>query len=246
METGQNSSAHHISKQFNQELEELRNLVLRMGGMVERQLTDALEAITQSDAELAQKVISGDQPINSLEVDIDEHSVLVLARRQPAASDLRLVIAVLKASTDLERIGDEAQKIARLGLKLAESKYRDFRYTPLTTLGRHTAESVRHVLDAFARLDAEEGLRVIREEEAVDREYESLMRQIITYMLEDPRTISPALEAAWAARALERISDHARNIAEHIIYLAKGKDIRHASVEQAERSVHPEPPAKSS
>jgi phosphate transport system protein len=226
MDTDRENLGHHISKRFNRELEDLRNRVLRMGGMVEQQLTDSLNAVANGNETLAREVIEHDYQLNAMEVEIDEECVLILARRQPAASDLRLVFAMMKTITDLERIGDEAKKIAKLALKLAETKLVDRRYTEIATLGWFASDMVHQVLDALARLDAELAVEICKKEQVVDREYEVIMRQIITYMMEDPRTISRSLEAAWAARALERIGDHARNIAENLIFLVKGKDIR--------------------
>jgi phosphate transport system protein len=240
MDTDRKNLTHHISKRFNRELEDLRNRVLRMGGMVESQLTNALNAVGNGDEKLAREVIEHDYQLNAMEVEIDEECVLILARRQPAASDLRLVFAMMKTITDLERIGDEAKKIARLALSLAETKWAERRYTEIGTLGWYASGMVHQVLDALARLDPELAVEICRKEQIVDREYEVIMRQIITYMMEDPRTISRSLEAAWAARALERIGDHARNIAENLIFLIKGKDIRHTEPDTVENSAQPQ------
>jgi phosphate transport system protein len=240
MDTDRENLTHHISKRFNRELEDLRNRVLRMGGMVEQQLTDSLNAVANGNEAQAREVIEHDYQLNAMEVEIDEECVIILAKRQPAASDLRLVFAMIKTITDLERIGDEAKKIAKLALKLAETKWADRRYTEVATLGWYASDMLHQVLDALARLDPELALEICKKEQVVDREYEVIMRQIITYMMEDPRTISRSLEAAWAARALERMGDHARNIAENIIYLVKGKDIRHTDMNKVEDSVHPQ------
>jgi phosphate transport system protein len=240
MDTDRKNLTHHISKRFNRELEDLRNRVLRMGGMVETQLTDALNAVGNGDEQLGREVIEHDYQLNAMEVEIDEECVLILARRQPAASDLRLVFAMMKTITDLERIGDEAKKIARLALSLAETKWTERRYTEIGTLGWYTSGMVHQVLDALARLDPELAVEICKKEQIVDREYEVIMRQIITYMMEDPRTISRSLEAAWAARALERIGDHARNIAENLIFLIKGKDIRHTELDTVANSAQPQ------
>ncbi|HKF95758.1 MAG TPA: phosphate signaling complex protein PhoU [Gammaproteobacteria bacterium] len=240
MDTDRKNLTHHISKRFNRELEDLRNRVLRMGGMVETQLTDALNAVGNGDEQLGREVIEHDYQLNAMEVEIDEECVLILARRQPAASDLRLVFAMMKTITDLERIGDEAKKIARLALSLAETKWAERRYTEIGTLGWYTSGMVHQVLDALARLDPELAVEICKKEQIVDREYEVIMRQIITYMMEDPRTISRSLEAAWAARALERIGDHARNIAENLIFLIKGKDIRHTELNSVSNSAQPQ------
>jgi phosphate transport system protein len=238
MDTDRENLTHHISKSFNRELEDLRNRVLRMGGMVEQQLTDALNAVARGNEAQAREVIEHDYQLNAMEVEIDEECVIILAKRQPAASDLRLVFVMMKTITDLERIGDEAKKIAKLALKLAETKWADRRYSEIGTLGWYASDMLHQVLDALARLDPEVALEICRKEQVVDREYEVIMRQIITYMMEDPRTIGHSLQAAWAARALERIGDHARNIAENLIYLIKGKDVRHIEMDKVEDSVH--------
>jgi phosphate transport system protein len=239
MDTDRKTTTHHISKRYNRELEDLTNQVLRMGGMVENQLTDALNAVVNGDEALAREVIEHDYKINVMEVEIDEHCVLILARRQPAAGDLRLVFTMMKTITDLERIGDESKKIAKLALKLAETHWGNHRYGEIATLGWYASDMLHQVLNALARLDTEIALEICKKESIVDREYEVIMRQIMTYMMEDPRTIGRSLQAAWAARALERIGDHARNIAENLIFLVKGKDVRHIEIDQVENSVHP-------
>jgi phosphate transport system protein len=237
MDTERDNLSHHISKRFNRELEDLRNRVLRMGGMVEKQLTDSLNAVANGDEELARSVIEHDYQLNAMEVEIDEECVLILARRQPAASDLRLVFTMMKTITDLERIGDEAKKVAKLALKLAETQWGSRRYGEIATLGWYVSDMIHQVLDALARLDPDVAVEICKKEDIVDREYEVIMRQIVTYMMEDPRTIGRSLQAAWAARALERIGDHARNIAENVIYLVKGKDVRHTDMDKVEDSV---------
>jgi len=227
----------HISRQYNAELEDIRTRVLQMGGLVEQQITQAIIALVGGDMKLAETVATDDYRVNQLEVSIDEECSQIIARRQPAASDLRLVVAVIKTITDMERIGDEAEKIARMAMRLAAEERPKNNYMEIQALGNHVRQMVHDTLDAFARLDIEAAIRIAREDEQVDREYEGVMRQMITYMMEDPRTISRTLNVVWAARALERIGDHACNICEYIIYLVKGKDVRHTSLEQIEQEI---------
>ena len=227
----------HISRQFNAELEDIRTRVLQMGGLVELQIDQAINALVNADTALAEKVVTEDYKVNKMEVAIDEECSQIIARRQPAASDLRLVVAVIKTITDLERIGDEAEKIARMAARLATEERPKNNYMEIQSLGNHVRQMVHDALDAFARLDIQDAIRVAREDEQVDREYEGVMRQMITFMMEDPRTISRTLNVIWAARALERIGDHACNICEYIIYLVKGKDVRHTSLEQIEKEI---------
>lgn len=227
----------HISRQFNAELEDIRSRVLQMGGLVEQQIEHAIEALMKGSAEQGEAVILNDTQVNKMEVTIDEECNQIIARRQPAASDLRLVVAVIKTITDLERIGDEAEKIARMAVQLAGEERPKSNYAEIQMLGTHVRQMVRDALDAFARLDIEAAIRIAREDIKVDQKYEGVMRQLITYMMEDPRTISRVLNVIWAARALERIGDHACNICEYIVYLVKGKDVRHTSLDQVEREI---------
>ncbi|TAM48463.1 MAG: phosphate signaling complex protein PhoU [Gammaproteobacteria bacterium] len=227
----------HISQQYNVELEDIRSKVLQMGGLVEQQIEQALNSLVHGDTSLGEAVIMDDTKVNKLEVMIDEECSQVIARRQPAASDLRLIVAVIKTITDLERIGDEAEKIARMAVRLAGEERPKTNYAEIQGLGNQVRQMVHDALDAFARLDIQAALNTAREDYKIDQKYEGVMRQMITFMMEDPRTISRVLNMIWAARALERIGDHARNICEYIIYLVKGKDVRHTSLEQIEKEI---------
>lgn len=231
------SIGHHISRQFNVELEEIRNRVLTMGGLVEQQLTNALKALSDGDRALAENVIAADYRINAMEVQIDEDCVQILARRQPTASDLRLIIAVIKTITDLERIGDEAERIGRMAIHLIDSaKHQNF-ITSLDYLGQHVRKMVQDALDSFARTDVETAVKAWREDPKVDKEYEGIIRQLMTHMMEDPRSIPLILDMIWIARSLERIGDRSSNICEYVIYLVKGKDVRHINPEHMESTV---------
>lgn len=235
----------HISRQFNDDLEEVRSRVLEMGGLVEEQIDRALQALVNGDSELGLSVAHDDYKVNRMEVDIDEECTRILAIRAPTASDLRLVMIIIKTIADLERIGDEAEKIGFLASRLAESQRPKNNYRELKHLGRMAGQMVHNALDAFARIDAEAALNTFREDQAVDEEYDAISRQGITFMMEDPRQISQTLDALWVARALERVGDHAKNICEYVIYLVGGKDIRHTSIEDAEKSLRERLPSSS-
>ncbi len=233
-----NNTSQHISQQFDEEMEDLRNQVLKMGGLVEQQIGGAIKALQTTNAPDAEKIILRDHKVNALEVAIDEACTQILARRQPAATDLRMVVAVIKTITDLERIGDEAEKIAKMALNLAEEDAGfHSRYAGIRHLGDQVQRMVHDVLDAYARLDVDAAIQVVRDDEEADKEYQDLIRMLITYMMEDPRTISEVLDVIWAARALERIGDHAKNIGEYVIYLVKGKDVRHLDLDEVERKI---------
>ena len=231
------NSGLHISQQFNSELEEIRSHVLAMGGLVEEQIRNAVQSLVEGNVSLAESVISRDVEVNNAEVSIDEECTHIIARRQPAATDLRLVIAVIKTITDLERIGDQAERVARMGTRLAEVDRPKNNYTELQNMGEHVAKMVHGALDAFARSDVETAIKVSKQDEKVDLEYDGLMRQCLTFMMEDPRKISQMLDIMWAARAIERIGDHAKNICEYVVYLVKGKDVRHITIEQMENEI---------
>ncbi|MFT4888303.1 MAG: phosphate transport system protein [Pseudohongiellaceae bacterium] len=222
----------HISQQFNVELEEVKGHMMEMGGVVEKQLADALEAVVTSNSNLGIKVSKDDDEIDSLEMQIDEECSLIIARRQPAASDLRLVLAIIKTIRDLERIGDESSKIAKMAVKLSEEGEIPSLFVEFKNISAKVQRMVSMSLNAFARFDADAALEITKADLEVDMEYRSAMRSMITHMMEDPRSITRVLNILWALRALERIGDHAKNIAEHVVYLVKGKDVRHEKLEK--------------
>lgn len=220
----------HISKRFNKDLEDLRNSVLTMGGLVETQLSKSIAAIVEGDSELGLKVAHDDYKVNNLEVNIDEECSRILATRGPAAGDLRLIVAIIKTITDLERIGDEAEKIGFLASKLAAMDRPPNSYRELKNLGNHVLQMLRNAMNAFARMDVDASYEVVREDEQVDHEYETIARQGITQMMEDPKNIQRVMSVTWVARALERIGDHAKNICEYVIYMVEGRDVRHTDI----------------
>ncbi|BCV37007.1 MULTISPECIES: phosphate signaling complex protein PhoU [Shewanella] len=226
----------HISGQFSAELEDIRNRVLAMGGMVERQLEQALDALGSLDAELAQKVIEGDHKVNGMEVMIDEECTRIIAKRQPAASDLRLVIAISKTIADLERIGDACVRIAKAAQEKRSNNQQPL-LVSIESMGRHATRMLNSTLDALARMDAESALELHKEDAKLDKEYEGIIRQLMTYMMEDPRSIPGVLDVLWAARAVERVGDRCKNICEYVIYYVKGKDVRHVSYEEMEKEL---------
>ena len=229
--------SHHTSRRFNEDLERVRTKVLAMGGFVEEQLSHALTALVEGDSALGKSVASQDYKVNGMEVSIDEECSRILATRAPAAGDLRMVVATIKTITDLERIGDECERIGNIAARLANTERPEDRYREVKHLGRTVQVMVHNMLDACARLDAALALETARNDRVVDEEYESIQRQCITFMMEDPRTIRRALEVMWVVRSLERIGDHAKNICEYIIYMVHGKDIRHTSLESVEQEL---------
>ena len=230
----------HISSQYNDSLHHVNAQFMAMGGLVEQQVTDAIHALLDTNLEMAQKVQFIDNQVNQYERDIDEALTLILARRQPAASDLRLVIALSKAITDLERIGDEASKIARIAQELCEDGESPRGYMETRHIGNQVRIIMRDALDAFARLDVTAALEVMRADADIDREYSSAMRTLMTFMIEDPRHISRVISVMWVLRSLERIGDHARNIGEQVIYMVKGTDVRHTELAQVAEELRQE------
>lgn len=226
----------HIAKQFDIDLENIRTRVLQMGGMVEQQIVRAMEALDNGDLSLANQVIDNDHVVNRHEVELDEACTHIIARRQPAASDLRMIMMVIKTITDLERIGDEAKKIAKMSRNLHS---RERAFVPPQVPLRHVADiavsMLRQALDAFARNDPSAAAQVVRQDKAVDSEFKSIMRQLITFMMEDPRTISCALDLLFVAKSIERIGDHAKNLSEYVVYMARGRDVRHIGLEAIEQ-----------
>jgi len=233
---GQGEFTQHFSSQFNNELANLRSRVMAMGSTVEKQLSDAVTALESMNENMARSVIGSDLQVNALEIYLDEESRRILARRQPAAGDLRLIFAVIKAVTDIERIGDQAKSVARMAVKMAESGAPK-PVPSLAHLGELVRRMVNQAIGAFAGMDVNIALEVERADIDADLEYQSVMRQLTTLMSEDPRSIGWALNLVWAARALERAGDHAKNISEYLIYMVQGKDVRHVSIEDRERQV---------
>mgnify|MGYP001176111070 FL=1 len=220
----------HTSRQYNDELENLKNSVMNMGGIVEAQLTSALKSFSDADSELGLKVAKDDHKINLLEVEIDQECSRILATRSPAAIDLRIIIGIIKAITDLERIGDEADKIGSISARLASHQRPDSNYKEHRNLANLVKTMLRDCLDCFARLDADKALDIYKSDEEVDYEYEVICRHSITIMMEDPKMISRIIDLTWVARSLERIGDHVKNICEYIIFIVHGKDIRHTDI----------------
>jgi phosphate transport system protein len=218
---------NHIMKQFDEELEEIRTQLMEMGGKVEQQLKNAIKAVIKADSNLAEEVIRDERLVDEMEVDIDEACILIIARRQPAASDLRFVMMVTKAVNDLERIGDEAKKIANHAIILSEQDSLSQGYKEVRHLGSSVSAMLANALDAFARFDVKAAMSTLEEDAQIDLDYKTALRELVTYMMEDPRSISRAINILWVVRSLERIGDHAKNLCEQIVYVVKGKDIRH-------------------
>jgi phosphate transport system protein len=224
--------SEHTSKQFDVELESLRTRVLQMGGLVEQQVKKAMQGLYEGDTSILDAVIRDDSRVNQLEVELDEACNQVIAKRQPAAGDLRMVITVIKTIADLERIGDKARKIARLSTVSTDQHHGKTPEVDLRHLADLSLAMLRTSLDAFARLDVQAAASVVHRDDTVDSEHTSIVRQLITFMMEDPRTISRSLDVMFMAKAIERIGDHAKNIAEHVIYMVKGLNVRHTTPDQ--------------
>ena len=225
-------AGQHGPVQFSVELEQIRGRVLAMGHMVERQLVDSLRSFESRDDALAQDVVIGDDKVNAVEVNLDEECALILAKRQPAARDLRLVVCIIKTITDLERMGDEARKIAQMSRQLSESASASSeQYESIHYFGNEVVSMVRLTLNAFDRVDHVAALEIAKGDKKNDRQYRNILRALITYMMEDPRSITSTLNIIWVVRALERIGDHAKNICQYILYLVEGRDIRHIDLD---------------
>lgn len=221
----------HISQRFNEELEDVRSKVLQMGGIVEEQLASALEALLQGNVELATEVVRNDQRVNALELEIDEECTRIVARRQPAATDLRLVMAVMRTINDLERIGDEIKRVAKMVKEELDGTMAEDVRLEIEHMGEQVRAMLHQVLDAFARTDVNAAIAVAKADKKVDLKYHAITRQLMTYMAQDHRAIPQVLNVLWAARALERMGDRCQNIAEYVIYLVIGKDVRHTSID---------------
>ena len=229
--------SEHILKQFDTDLESIRNRVMQMGGLVEQQIVKAMEGLVDGDLLLIEQTINNDDRVNRFEVELDEACTNIIARRQPAASDLRMVMMVVKTITDLERIGDEAKKIAKKARSIHGAETRFAPDIELRHIAGLAVTMLRQALDAFARLDLAAAAGVVRQDEEVDTEFKSITRRLITFMMEDPRTITGSLDLMFIAKSIERIGDHAKNISEYVVYMAKGRDVRHIGLEEIEKEV---------
>ena len=225
----------HISRRFNSELEQLRSEVLRMGGKAEQALAKAVESVTTGDSKMGLKIARTDRKLNKLEVRIDEECSRILATRSPAATDLRLVVAVIKAITDLERIGDESRRIGFLAGNMAIGDPSQEHLLELKRLGQHVQNQLRSSLDAFSRMDSDDAVRVIEDDIVVDEEYETIMEKSLARMMAHSDQVKLLVDVTWVARALERIGDHAKNIAEYVIYMVHGKDVRHTKLKKVQK-----------
>lgn len=223
----------HISEQYDEELDSARSLLLEMGGLVEQQLQKACQALYNHDSELSDVVRAGDAKVNELEVDIDDLCTHIIARRQPAATDLRTLISILKASTDLERVGDEAERIAKMAKKVANLEMPANQYSEIRDMATRVQTMLADALDAFARLSPETAVKVIDADEAVDDAYDAILQDVAATMKSQSDLVERSLTILWVARSLERCGDHAKNLCEYIVYLVKGQDVRHADAAEA-------------
>ena len=231
-------ASEHIYKQFDEDLEAIRSKVLEMGSIVEEQITDAIKSLVESDTKLANKIISRDARVNELETIINEDCSLFIAKRSPAAGDLRNILMILKIINDLERIGDEAAKIAQATIRIFEDdRMSKPRFKQITLMAKNVGSMLKDALNSFARSDTTNTMSVLKRDQEVDDDYRLYMRQLLTYMLEDPRTISMSLESIFIAKSLERIGDHAQNIAEGVIYSVSGTDVSHASFKEIKETL---------
>ena len=229
--------SQHISKKFDVALDDIHNKVLGMGGLVEEQLKKALLSFINSEQKTAEIVIENEPQVNTAEVTIDQLYINILVRQQPAAGDLRMLAAISKTITDLERVGDEAEKIAKMTIELLDKKDPKFAYTSINSLGKFVSQMLHDALDAFAKLDSKLALEVALREPESDKYYAGIMRELITHMMENTKNISGSLDAIWATRSLERIGDHSKNICENVIYLVEGMDVRHISIEKMQEMI---------
>ena len=231
-------ASEHIYKQYDSDLEAIRAKVLEMGTLVEEQTSNAIQSLLETDVKLAEKVIKKDEQINDLEVLIDEEASLLIAKRSPAAGDLRNIMMMLKIITDLERMGDEAAKIARSTTRIFEdNRMSKSKFNEIKGMAKAVQEMIKTALNSFARLDLTDTIDILEKDKQVDDDYRSTMRQLLTFMLEDPRTISMSLESMFIAKSLERIGDHAVNISQSVIYTVKGKDVRHSSIKEIKKEL---------
>ena len=230
------NTQEHTSKRYDTELETVRSRVLQMGGLVETQITAAIEALSTGNVALADQVVLDDHRVNALEVRIDEECASIIARRQPAAQDLRMIMTIVKMITDLERIGDEAEKIARMTKLIYSAERLQLpRFAEVKIAAGFALDMLKKALDAFARVDVAAAAAVVKQDRLLDDQFRGILRQLITYMMEDARTISTSIEILFIAKALERIGDHAKNMSEYVVYLVKGKDVRHVTIEEFDR-----------
>ncbi len=226
----------HLSSQFDAELNDICTKLLEMGGLVENQLSTSLQALQTFDLSLAESVFAYEQQLNKLELEVDGECNNIIVRRQPTAKDLRLIMAISKTTTNLERAGDEAVKISKLIKRILEkSNVQIINFAELKVAGGLALDSLRRALDAFARLDVNAAIQIMHEDRAIDDEFRAFVRKLVTYMMEDPRIISSGLDFLFIGKAIERIGDHAKNIAEFVIYIVKGKDVRHQTMENKQK-----------